>query len=101
MAVAETQIEVTVLYALEAQQVLVSLILPNGATAGEAVQLSALTQRFPEIGKRPRLARFGKSVAWTALLEHQDRLDILRPLLADPKEFRRHRAAVQRKRKPG
>lgn len=96
MAIAERLIEVTVLYACEEQQVLVPMTMPDGITAGEAVQMSGLIGRFPEIGMRPRLARFGKPVAWTALIENYDRLDILRPLLADPKEFRRQRARVQR-----
>ena len=96
MAIAERLIEVIVLYARQEQQVLVPLTLPDGITAGEAVQMSALNSRFPEIGRRPKLARFGRPVAWTTLLENHDRLDILRPLLADPKEFRRQRAAVQR-----
>lgn len=100
MAIAEGRFEVTVLYALEAQQVLVPLVLPGAVTAGEAVQMSALLERFPEIGKRPRLARFGRPIAWTALLEKHDRLDILRPLLADPKEFRLRRAETQRKKRP-
>jgi len=101
MAIAERMIEVTVLYAKEEHQVLVPLILPDSITAGEAVLMSAVISRFPEIGQCPRLARFGKPVAWTARLENHDRLDILRPLLADPKEFRRQRAKIQRNRIQG
>ena len=96
MAIAEEMIEVAVLYALATQQVLVQLALPAGTTAGEAVRRSALLTRFPEIGGWPRLARFGRPVAWTDVLNNHDRLDILRPLQADPKEARKLRAKVQR-----
>lgn len=95
MASDKDLIEVSVLYAMEARQVLVPLLLPRGVTAGEAVERSSLCIRFPEIAKRPRLARYGRFVDWNELLEDHDRLDILRPLLADPKDFRRHRAELQ------
>lgn len=98
MAIAEEVIEVAVLYALATQQVLVQLVLPAGATAGEAVIRSALVTRFPEIGVRPRLARFGRPIAWTEVLNNHDRLDILRRLQVDPKETRKLRAKVQRGR---
>ena len=96
----DAPIRVVVLYALPARQVMVPLHLPAGSTTGDAVLLSGLIEQFPDVGQRPELARFGKPIEWHVLLKDHDRIDILRPLLADPKEFRRRRAELQRAR-PG
>lgn len=95
MGDAENTIHVAVAYALPMRQIVVQLEVASGSTAGEAVFASGLMERIRGIGSRPDLARYGKAIAWDTPLEEHDRIDILRPLLADPKEFRRRRAALQ------
>lgn len=85
---------VAVVYALPARQITVQLSVRPGSTAGEAVNQSGLLERFC-VGTPPSLARFGKPLTWNSPVEHHDRIDILRPLVADPMEFRRRRAALQ------
>jgi putative ubiquitin-RnfH superfamily antitoxin RatB of RatAB toxin-antitoxin module len=84
-------IRVEVCYATPAVQAMVALTVPAGTTAGQAVELSGLASRFPglEISK---LGIRGKRVDQGRVLEEGDRLEILRPLTADPKETRRRLA---------
>jgi uncharacterized protein len=85
---------VWVVYALPDRQAVEELELPESATVAEAVARSGLLQRFPEIGARPlACAIFGRAVADSQVLRAGDRVEILRPLLVDPKESRRRAAA--------
>lgn len=91
---AEASIKVEVCYAKPEVQAMVALTLPTGTTALQAVQRSGLEQRFPEIdAAQVVLGIRGKRVESGRVLEEGDRLEILRPLTADPKETRRRRAA--------
>lgn len=99
MAAAET-IRVEVVYALADAQALVALELPAGSTAASAVAASALTARFPELaGALSPLAVFGRPVTPTSVLADGDRVELLRPLVADPKDRRRARVQAVRRRK--
>src|SRR5215472_3285000 len=90
----DEQIRVEVCYAKPEVQAMVALSLPAGTTAREAVKQSGLLARFPEIDlARETLGVAGKSVAADQALKDGDRLEILRPLTADPKEARRRLAA--------
>lgn len=64
------------------------LSLPEGSTVGEAAMASGLLEQVPGAG----LAVFGREVSPGQLLEAGDRVEILRPLLEDPKSRRRRRA---------
>lgn len=64
------------------------LSLPAGSTVAEAAEASGLLARVPGAG----LAVFGKEVSPGQQLEAGDRVEILRPLLEDPKTRRRRRA---------
>ena len=87
-----------VVYALPDRQSVQELQLPEPATVAEAVARSGLLQQFPELGDRPlACAIFGRAVADSHLLRADDRVEILRPLQADPKERRR---AAARDRTP-
>lgn len=87
------KIEVT--YALPERQELISLDLPEGGTVMQAVEASGLLARYPEIdpGGRNKLGVFAKLVKTDAVLRDRDRVEIYRPLIADPKEVRRKKAA--------
>jgi len=88
---------VEVVYALPERQVLVTLDLPGGATVAQAVAHSGLIRRFPEIDGRPlACAIYSRPVSLDHVLSAQDRVEILRPLLIDPKENRRQAAARNR-----
>jgi putative ubiquitin-RnfH superfamily antitoxin RatB of RatAB toxin-antitoxin module len=91
---AEGRITVEVVYAKPEQQALVTLCMESGATAGQAIEQSGLLQRFPEIDpSNAAIGIFSKVCAPDRLLLDGDRVEIYRPLLADPKDMRRQRAA--------
>lgn len=88
---------VRVIYALADRQTEVSVEVPPGATVAEAVQLAALDERFPELKSHPlTCAIFGRVVALSQSLVEGDRIELLRPLQADPKQNRRRRAEASR-----
>ncbi|MFO8154686.1 MAG: RnfH family protein, partial [Thiohalospira sp.] len=92
-------ITVEVAYALPKQQVLLSLDVEEGTTAREAVELSGILEQFPDIDLdgENKLGVFGKLVKADQVLRRGDRVEINRPLIADPKEVRRQRAAEGKK----
>jgi putative ubiquitin-RnfH superfamily antitoxin RatB of RatAB toxin-antitoxin module len=96
-------IPVSVVYALPERQVTVELRVPPGTSVADAVASSGLTRRFAEITTRPlACAIYGRVVALTQELCAGDRVEILRPLLVDPKEQRRQAAVRARtKNRPG
>lgn len=87
-------ITVEVAYALPAQQLILPIKVQPGCTAEEAVKLSGICNKFPQIDlNHHQLGIFGKVVRHDTVLRHLDRVEIYRPLIADPKEVRRQRAA--------
>lgn len=88
------RLQVTVAVALPEQQTVVALEMEPGSSAGAAVERSGLLQRYPGISTQPlNLAIFGRIVAPEAQLAAGDRVEILRPLLNEPKDTRRKLAA--------
>ena len=87
---------IEVVYALPQRQERVLLDLEPGSTVLDAIQASGLLQRSPEI-KLGRTGVWGQPVSPDARLRDLDRVEIYRPLTADPKEIRRKRAARARK----
>ena len=86
-------VEVEVAYAKPEQQALVTLLMPEGATVGDAIQASGLLGRFPEIALSGLKAGiFGVVCKLDQPVSEGDRIEIYRPLLHDPKEARRQRA---------
>lgn len=96
-------IRVAVIYALPTRQELVHLTLPEGATVHQAVEASGLLQKYPEIepGKANKLGIFAKLVKPETPLRDRDRVEIYRPLIADPKDIRRKRAEEGKVMKKG
>jgi putative ubiquitin-RnfH superfamily antitoxin RatB of RatAB toxin-antitoxin module len=91
---AEALIDVEVAYATPEQQMIVALKIPEGATAGDAINASGLLNRFPEIGGIDIMSGiFGSVCRLDQRLKQADRVEIYRPLIHDPKEARRKRAA--------
>ncbi len=88
-----TRLRVQVCYALPDSAFVVDVFLPPGATLLQAVQASGLQQQYPEVDlERQKLGVFGKVKPVDALLRDGDRVELYRPLQADPKETRRRRA---------
>ena len=87
-------IAVEVVYALLEEQVVIALTVRCGTTVAAAIELSGLGARFPEIRtKELRVGIHGRVVPRDTLLGDGDRVEIYRPLIADPKQTRRRRAA--------
>ncbi|MFI8227102.1 MULTISPECIES: RnfH family protein [unclassified Pseudomonas] len=92
----EPVIEIEVVYAAVDRQVLRSVSVNAGVTVRAAVLASGIASEFPELNLAEcPLGIFGKVVADpdTRVIEAGERIEIYRPLLADPKEVRRLRAA--------
>ena len=84
---------VEVVYALPEEQVLISLDVDQGTTVEQAVKLSGILERFSDIDLTTnKLGIFGKATKAAQELRDKDRVEIYRPLIADPKESRRKRA---------
>ena len=98
--VAQTEIEVEVIYALPQQQRLLSVRLPAGAKVADAVQQSGILQQHPDLLDEPlpwfrRVGVFGKQCEASHKLQAGDRVEIYRSLLIDPKQARRQRASAK------
>ena len=87
-------LEIEVAYAKPEQQVIMALQVPEGTTAKQAIDASGLLDRFPEINcSEIKAGIFGCACTLDQPLKQGDRIEIYRPLLHDPKEARRQRAA--------
>jgi len=85
---------IEVIYALPARQQIIRLQLPAGSTVRQAIEASGLLQKHPEIDlAKNKVGIFAKLSKLDASLRDLDRVEIYRPLVADPKEVRRQRAA--------
>ncbi|RLA04737.1 MAG: RnfH family protein [Gammaproteobacteria bacterium] len=85
---------VEVVYALPDRQRLISLDVAELLTVGEAIEQSGILQLFPEIDLGvARVGIFSQLAALDDRLREGDRVEIYRPLIADPKAMRRERAA--------
>jgi putative ubiquitin-RnfH superfamily antitoxin RatB of RatAB toxin-antitoxin module len=76
------------------EQALLTVESAEPLTAQQAIEASGILQRFPEIDlKTNKIGIFGKAAKLDAMLTEGDRVEIYRPLIADPKEARKKRAA--------
>ena len=94
---AREELAIEVVYALAGKQDVVALTVAPGTTVGEAVGLSGLAERHPQanLGSM-QMGIFGRVVAGSVMLRDGDRVEIYRPLMADPKQARRRRATRSR-----
>jgi len=92
--VTEDRNRVEVAYARKDEQAILSVAASEGLTAKEAIEQSGILRRFSEIDLRVnRVGIFGKLAQLDQVLEPGDRVEIYRPLIADPKAVRKQRAA--------
>jgi uncharacterized protein len=86
-------IEIEVAYATLEEQIIVTIKVPHETTTEQAVKLSGLLSRFPEISiSVVKLGIFGSACKPEQIVKQGDRVEIYRPLVHDPKDARRHRA---------
>lgn len=86
-------IKIQLCYARAAQQFLLDLSVPAGTTILQAIEASDLIRQAPEIDVSVlRVGIYGKLKTLDTVVRDGDRIEIYRPLIADPKESRRRRA---------
>lgn len=97
------KIPVELAYALPDQQVLLEIDVDQGSTVGDLIEISGILAQFPDIaiGSINKIGIFGKMTKESTVLREKDRVEIYRPLIADPKEVRRRRAAEGKRMKKG
>lgn len=92
----EDQINVEVAYAYPDKYFLKKLQVPQNTTIQNIILLSGVLEKYTEIDLREnKVGIFSRPAKLNETVEEGDRIEIYRPLLADPKEIRRKRAAEQ------
>jgi len=92
-------INIEVAYALPDEQVILSLDIPKECTVEDAIKRSGILERYPQINlETDKVGIFGKICKLNAGLRDKDRIEIYRKLIADPKESRRQKAEMERKK---
>ena len=85
---------VEVAYALPNKQSLISIEVESGSTLKEAIEASGILETFEQIDlTKDRVGIFAKFATLDTILRDKDRVEIYRPLVADPKKARKDRAA--------
>jgi hypothetical protein len=91
MSAAELQVEVV--FALPLRQTVKRVSVPAGARVRDAIEASGILAEYPEARGLPAgVGVWGRRAAPDDLLREGDRIEIFRPLVADPKDSRRARA---------
>ncbi len=94
--------KVEVAYARPDEQIVLAVEAPEGATLEQVILLSHLPERFPDIDlKTAKVGVFGKLSKLSATVRAGDRVEIYRPLIADPKAVRKQRAAEGKRMRKG
>ena len=95
-------ISVEVVYAIPQKQEIFSVNVPEGSTVRQAIEACGVLEKYPEIDlAKNKLGVFAKLTKADTLLRNRDRVEIYRPLIADPKEVRKQRAAEGKVMKKG
>lgn len=91
-------IKVELVYALPEEQRIFQLEVEQGTTVEAAMKLSGILDQYPEIDlKKNKVGIYGQAVTLGTVLQHQDRVEIYRPLTIDPKAARKLRAERNKK----
>jgi putative ubiquitin-RnfH superfamily antitoxin RatB of RatAB toxin-antitoxin module len=87
-------LQVYVAYATPQDEFIHPMRVAPGTTIGQAIEASGVLARFPEINLVTQpVGIYGKKKTLETALRERDRVEIYRPLVADPKDSRRKRAA--------
>ena len=98
----DSRVNIEVAYAKPSEQRILSVQVDEGTSVLDAVRQSGICEQFPEIDPdSARLGIFGKAVARPGeqAVQEGQRIEVYRPLIADPKEVRRKRAEKARLKK--
>ena len=88
---------VEVAYALADKQSLLTIEVERGATLKDAIEASGILESFKQIDlTKDRVGIFSKFASLDTILQEKDRVEIYRSLVADPKEVRKERAAMDK-----
>ena len=100
MANTDNIMTIEVAYALPDTQTLLVVDVPEGTTLIDAIMHSGIMEKHPEIDlNSAKTGIFGKMAKADAVLRAKDRVEIYRPLIAEPKESRRQQAEMQKAKK--
>ncbi|NOQ93114.1 MAG: RnfH family protein [Methylophaga sp.] len=92
-------ITIEVAYALPDEQVILSLEVAEDCLVEDAIRRSGILDTYPQIDlSTDKVGIFGKMCKLNASLRNKDRIEIYRKLIADPKESRRQKAEMERKK---
>ena len=92
---------ISVCYASDKVEWLHPMQVEAGTTIGEAIERSGVLEAFPDINLTTQpVGIYAKKKALGTVLRERDRIEIYRPLVADPKESRRKRAAKKERSSP-
>lgn len=96
------KIRVEVAYAQAGRQEIVAIDVEPGTTVQQAIEASGLLGRHPEIDlAKNKVGIYAKVAKLDAAVRDRDRIEIYRPLIADPKAVRKQRAAEGKVMKKG
>jgi len=89
----DKQINIEVVFALPSKQSIMNLVIEQGTTVEQAIEASGIKRKFPEIDLSiNKVGIWNRTCKLTDVPKEGDRIEIYRPLVADPKEIRRRRA---------
>lgn len=89
----EKQMTIEVVYGTPSKQVLLKVVIDPQQTVEQAIIASGILRRFPEINlSENKVGIWNRTCKLSDVLREGDRIEIYRPLIADPKEVRRLRA---------
>lgn len=97
-----TELNIEIVYALPDKQTLLAFKVPTETTVKEGIQQSGILDKYDELNlDELTVGIFGKKTKMDQTLREKDRIEIYRPLIADPKEVRKRKAAEGKKLKKG
>ncbi|MGB6056550.1 MAG: RnfH family protein [Burkholderiaceae bacterium] len=95
---ADGRIPVQVCHARPDRIIVLELEVEAGSSLRQVIAASGILQQFPEIDlATSRIGIYGKLKTPDSIAQAHDRIEIYRPLQADPKESRRRRAGVRQR----
>ena len=93
MSDSDNTLHIEVAYGVATKQSLVPITVPEGTTVEQAIVASKLLDEYPEINlSKNKVGIWSRVVRLTDTVKEGDRIEIYRPLIADPKEIRKRRA---------
>jgi putative ubiquitin-RnfH superfamily antitoxin RatB of RatAB toxin-antitoxin module len=89
----EAEIDIEVVYGVPQKQTLMSITIASGLTVEQAINESGMLTLFKEIDLSVnKVGIWNRAVKLSNEVSDLDRIEIYRPLIADPKEVRKRRA---------